>query len=461
MHWSFGPDEVRESIRMVESEHLDIRTLTMGISLLDVPSKGTSAVAEHVYNKVVRLGKRLPAMAREVSQTFGVPIVNTRIAVTPISLITEGAPEASYVQVAQAMDRAAKDIGIDYVAGYSALVQKGMTPGDARLIYSLPEALASTKRTCCSLNVATSKAGINMEAVRLVGQMVKRTAEATADTAGSGCARFVVFSNAVEDNPFIAGAMHGIGEPECVINVGVSGPGVVLRAIQRARETEERFDFTSLAETIKRMSFKITRAGELLGREVVKRMGPPVRFGVVDLSLAPTPAKGDSVAEILEAMGIERAGAPGTTAALALLTDAVKKGGLMASSSVGGMSGAFIPVSEDAGMVRAVREGAMCIEKLEALTSVCSVGLDMVAIPGDTSASTISGIIADEMAIGVMNNKTTGARLIPVPGKAAGESVDLGGLLGELIVMDVRQLDVSGFIGLGGRIPAPLQSLRN
>ncbi len=461
MRWSFGPNEVQESIRMVESEHFDIRTLTMGISLLDVPSKSASAVADHVYEKVVRLGSRLPATAREVSSTFGVPIVNTRISVTPISLIAEGMSEQAYVQVAQAMDRAAKEIGVDYIAGFSALVHKGMTPGDTRLIYSLPEALAGTRRTCASLNVASTRTGINMEAVRLTGQMVKRIAEATADTAGSGCARFVAFANAVEDNPFIAGAMHGVGEPECVINVGISGPGVVLHAIQKAWEVEKDFDFTGLAETIKRMSFKITRAGELLGREVVKRLGPPVRFGVVDLSLAPTPARGDSVAEILEAMGIERAGAPGTTAALALLTDAVKKGGLMASSSVGGMSGAFIPVSEDAGMVRAVREGAMCIEKLEAMTTVCSVGLDMVAIPGDTSESTIAAIIADEMAIGVMNNKTTGARLIPVPGHGAGESVDLGGLLGELIVMDVRQLDVSRFIGLGGRIPAPLQSLRN
>ena len=461
MRWNFGPDEIRESIRMVESEHFDIRTLTMGISLMDVPSKTTAAIAEHVYNKVVRLGRRLPLMAKEVSQTFGVPIVNTRISVTPISLILEGADKDAYVQVAQAMDRAAKEIGVDYIAGYSALVHKGMTPGDARLIYSLPEALASTKRTCASLNIASTKTGINMEAVRLIGQIVKQTAAATADTFGSGCARFVAFANAVEDNPFIAGAMHGVGEPEVVINVGISGPGVVLNAIRRARQMEENFDFTSLAETIKRISFKITRAGELLGREVVKRLGPPVRFGVVDLSLAPTPAAGDSVAEILEAMGIERAGAPGTTAALALLTDAVKKGGLMASSSVGGMSGAFIPVSEDAGMVRAVREGVMSIEKLEAMTTVCSVGLDMVAIPGDTPESTISGIIADEMAIGVMNNKTTGARLIPVPGKSAGESVDLGGLLGELIVMDVRQPDVSAFIGLGGRIPAPLQSLRN
>ena len=460
MRWSFGAQEVEESIRMVEVEHFDVRTLTMGISLLDVRGKGPDEISKAIYDKIKRLGSPLAPMAKEVSETFGVPIVNTRISLTPISLILDGMPEHVYVDVARAMDLAAAEIGVDYIAGFGALVHKGMTPGDLRLITNLPKALSETSRVCGFLNLASSKSGINMEAVRLTGSVVRDISIATADSYGSGCARFVAFANAVEDNPFIAGAFHGPGEPEAVINVGISGPGVVLEAIKRARERQP-FDFTVLAETIKRMSFKITRAGELLGREVVKRIGPPVRFGVVDLSLAPTPAVGDSIAEIIEAMGIERAGAPGTTAALALLTDAVKKGGLMASSSVGGLSGAFIPVSEDSGMVRAVKEGAMRIEKLEAMTSVCSVGLDMVAIPGDTPPETIAAIIADEMAIGVMNHKTTGARLVPVPGKGPGESVDLGGLLGELIVMDVSTLNVAPFINLGGRIPAPVQSFRN
>jgi uncharacterized protein (UPF0210 family) len=359
------------------------------------------------------------------------------------------------------MDRVAGEAGVNYIAGFGCLVHKGATGGDIILMESLPYVLSRTSRVCSFVNLATTKAGINMDAVRLMGNVIKGVAAATADTGGSGCARLVVFANAVEDNPFIAGAFHGIGEPECVINVGVSGPGVVLSAIERLKKMEGKLEFTTLIETIKRMSFKITRAGELIGREVVRRLGPPVKFGIVDLSLAPTPAIGDSVADILEAMGLEKAGAHGTTAALAMLVDAVKKGGVMASSSVGGLSGAFIPVSEDAGMVEAVKCGAMSIEKLEAMTSVCSVGLDMVAIPGDTPPEIISAIIADEMAIGVINKKTTAVRIIPVPGRKEGESVNLGGLLGELIVMRVNPHSPKEFINMSGRIPAPLISLTN
>jgi len=360
---------------------------------------------------------------------------------------------------ADALQRAAEEIGIDYIAGYSALVHKGATPGDEILLRSLPEALARTSRMCCSANLASTRTGINMEAVALMGHVISDVGRSTPN--GAGCARLVVFANAPEDNPFIAGAFHGVGEPEVVINVGVSGPGVVLAAIERHKQRAAHMSVTTLSETVKRMAFKITRAGELIGREVVARLGPPVQFGVVDLSLAPTPAKGDSVANILEAMGLERAGTHGTTAALYLLTDAVKKGGVMASSSVGGLSGAFIPVSEDAGMVDSVRLGAMTLDKLEAMTAICSVGLDMVAIPGDTPPETIAAIIADEMAIGVANPKTTAVRIIPVPGKAPGESVDLGGLLGELIVMEVKPFRADGFVRLGGRIPAPFTALRN
>jgi uncharacterized protein (UPF0210 family) len=455
----YRPEEVRETLRMVEAEHLDIRTVTMGISLLGCPSKDPDRLATYVFDRVVEHARHLAPAAAEVEEMYGIPIVNKRVSVTPMSLVLEGAPPEAYPMAADAMERAAVEVGIDYIAGFSALVHKGATTGDAALMRVLPEVLTRTSRVCCSVNLASTRTGINMEAVAVMGEVISAAAHATEH--GAGCARLVVFANAPEDNPFIAGAFHGVGEPDVVINVGVSGPGVVLAAIERERLLRPHMDFTALAETVKRMAFKITRAGELIGREVVSRLGPPVRFGVVDLSLAPTPARGDSVANILEAMGIERAGAHGTTAALYLLTDAVKKGGVMASSSVGGLSGAFIPISEDAGMVDSVRAGAMTLDKLEAMTAICSVGLDMVAIPGDTPPETIAAIIADEMAIGVANHKTTAVRILPVPGAEAGDSVDLGGLLGELIVMPVKRFDVARFIRLGGRIPAPLTGLRN
>lgn len=455
----YRPEEVKETLRMVEAEHLDIRTVTLGISMLGCPSKDATAVEEFVFNRVTSLARNLARAAAEVEEMYGIPIVNRRVALTPMSLVLEGAPSDVYPRAAQAMDQAAAEVGVDYIAGYSALVYKGATPGDAVLMRSLPEVLAATSRVCGSVALASSRAGINMEAVAVMGQVFSEVGRLT--PSASGCARLVVFANAPEDNPFIAGAMHGVGEPEVVLNVGVSGPGVVLAAIERHRRLDPRMDFASLAETVKRTAFKITRAGELIGREVVARLGPPVRFGVVDLSLAPTPARGDSVANILEAMGIERAGAHGSTAALYLLTDAVKKGGVMASSSVGGLSGAFIPVSEDSGMVDAVRVGAMTLDKLEAMTSICSVGLDMVAIPGDTPPETIAAIIADEMAVGVANHKTTAVRILPVPGARPGDTVNLGGLLGELIVMEVKPYDVSRFVRLGGRIPAPVTCLRN
>jgi len=455
----YRPEEVKETLRMVEVEHLDIRTVTMGINLLGCPSKEPEAVGDYIHRRVVGQAARLRQAAAEVEEMYGIPIVNKRVSVTPVSLVLEGAPEASYRAAGQALERAALELGIDYIAGYSALVHKGATPGDARLMRSIPEVLAETTRVCSSVNLATSRAGINMEAVAAMGEVIVEASRRTEH--GAGCARLVVFANAPEDNPFIAGAMHGVGEPDVVVNVGVSGPGVVLAAIERQRHLEQRMDLGTLAETVKRMAFKITRAGELIGREVVARLGPPVQFGVVDLSLAPTPAQGDSVADILVAMGLEVAGTHGTTAALFLLTEAVKKGGLMASSSVGGLSGAFIPVSEDGGMVNATRVGALTLDKLEAMTAICSVGLDMVALPGDTSPETIAAIIADEMAIGVMNHKTTACRLIPVPGARAGDTVDLGGLLGELIVMEVKPFQSAPFIRLGGRIPPAVSSFRN
>jgi uncharacterized protein len=455
----YRPEEVKETLRMVEAEHLDIRTVTMGINLLGCPGKDPRTVSDYIFRRVVDCAGRLRTAAGEVEEMYGIPIVNKRVSVTPMSLVLEGAPPESYLAGALALEKAALEIGIDYIAGYSALVHKGATPGDAQLMRSIPDVLAATTRVCCSINLATTKAGITMEAVALMGRVMLEAAGKT--KYGAGCARLVVFANAPEDNPFIAGAMHGVGEPGVVLNVGVSGPGVVLAAIERQKRMEEHLDFIKLSETIKRMAFKITRAGELIGREVVARLGPPVQFGVLDLSLAPTPAQGDSVADILVAMGLEKAGTHGTTAALYLLTEAVKKGGVMASSSVGGLSGAFIPVSEDAGMVDATRVGALTLDKLEAMTAICSVGLDMVAIPGDTPAETIAAIIADELAIGVINNKTTACRLIPVPGAKAMETVDLGGLLGELIVMDVKPFDSGPFIRLGGRIPAPLTALRN
>jgi len=451
--------EVLETLRMIEVEHLDIRTVTLGISLLDI-SGCDSGLPERIYRRVVERGQNLVAIAREVESDLGVPIVNQRISITPLALVAAGGDAALFIDAARALDRAAADIGISYIAGFSALVHKGMDKGDEALIESLPAALAATARLCGSVNVASTRSGINMDAVRAMGHAVHDIAHATPD--GIGCARFVVFANAVEDNPFIAGAFHGVGEPEAVINVGVSGPGVVNSAVRRLLASGDR-DLTlgNVADVIKRMSFKITRAGELVGRVVAARLGAPVQFGIVDLSLAPTPAEGDSVAAILEAMGLERTGCPGTTAALMLLTDAVKKGGAMASSYVGGLSGAFIPVSEDRHMVEAVRQGALSLDKLEAMTAICSVGLDMVAIPGDTSPATIAAIIADEMAIGVVNNKTTAARLIPVPGKGPGDIVAYGGLLGDAIVMPVSRFSSAGFVALGGRIPAPIHSLRN
>jgi uncharacterized protein (UPF0210 family) len=414
-----------------------------------------------VYEKVTRSAQRLTSVAREVQSAYGVPITNKRISVTPIALVGEPTRAPSYVPLAVTLDRAGAELGIDYVAGFSAHVEKGMTPGDAVLCDSIPEALSTTRRVCSSVNVATTRAGINMDAVAHMGRIIKALAERTAAEGGIGCCKLVVFANIPDDNPFVAGAMHGIGEGDRVINVGVSGPGVVLSAIRRLLASGRRIDLGDVAETVKRMAFKVTRAGELIGREVVARLGDGVRFGIVDLSLAPTPAIGDSVAEILEALGIERTGAPGTTAALALITDAVKKGGVMASSSVGGLSGAFIPVSEDHGMIQAVEMGALSLEKLEAMTAVCSVGLDMVAVPGDTSAETLSAIIADEIAIGVVNNKTTAVRILPVPGKRVGDKVVYGGLLGEAPIMPVSPFGSRDFIRLGGRIPAPIISLRN
>lgn len=446
---------------MIEAETLDIRTVTMGISLRDTVSESTTRLCERITEKVTRCADRFLETVSEVEDLFGVPITNRRIAVTPVSLVIEGCQDIDPVAVARCLDDVARSIGVDYLAGFSALVEKGATPGDEALIRSLPEVMAQTERLCASVNVASTHAGINMDAVLQMGHVIKGVAEATAAESGIGCAKLVVFANVPEDNPFVAGAFHGIGEPDCVINIGVSGPGVVRAAVARLPHVAEQMNFGVLAETIKRMSFKITRAGELIGREVVRRLGGIARFGIVDLSLAPTPAVGDSVARILEAMGLERVGAPGSTAALALLTDAVKKGGVMASSYVGGLSGAFIPVSEDQGMAEAVGVGALTLEKLEAMTAVCSVGIDMVAIPGDTSAETIAGIIADEAAIGVMNHKATAVRLIPVPGRGAGEIVHFGGLLGECPIIEVNRFACTDFVRLGGRIPAPMGSLRN
>ncbi len=454
-------EEVRSILRMVEAEHLDIRAVTMGISLRDCVSESLERTCARVYEKITRSAERLVPVAQEVQASFGVPITNKRISVTPMALIGEASRAGSYVPLAQTLDRAAAALGIDFIAGFSALVEKGITPGDGVLLDSIPESLAVTERVCSSVQVATTRAGINMDAVAIMGRVIKATAARTAERGGIGCAKLVVFANIPEDNPFVAGAMHGVGEGDCVINIGVSGPGVVCSAIKRLREGGTRYDLGDVAETVKRMAFKVTRAGELIGREVVRRLGGRARFGIVDLSLAPTPAIGDSVAEILEALGLERAGAPGSTAALALLTDAVKKGGVMASSYVGGLSGAFIPVSEDHGMIEAVEAGALTLEKLEAMTAVCSVGLDMVAVAGDTPDETISAILADEIAIGVVNNKATAVRIIPVPGKVVGDKVVYGGLLGEAPIMPVSRFRSDGFIKMGGRIPAPIISLRN
>jgi uncharacterized protein len=451
----FSAHEIIETIRMVQMENLDIRTITLGISLRDCAHPDLNVVAQKVYDKICRLAARLVPVGQEIERDYGVPIINKRISVTPIALVAESAAAEDYVAVARAMDRAATEVGVNFIGGFSALVHKGTTTGDRALLGSIPEALATTERVCASVNVGTTRAGINMDAVALMGEIVRDTAARTADRNGIGCAKLVVFCNAVDDNPFMAGAFHGIGEPECVINVGVSGPGVVCMAVKKEPEA----DFGELASIIKRTAFKVTRMGELVGRAASEKLAVP--FGIVDLSLAPTPAQGDSVARILEAMGLERVGTHGSTAALALLNDAVKKGGAMASSYVGGLSGAFIPVSEDEGMIEAATLGAIGIDKLEAMTCVCSVGLDMIAVPGDTPASTIAAIIADEAAIGMINAKTTAVRIIPAPGRKVGDVVEFGGLLGKAPVMALHPWSSAAFVGRGGRIPAPLQGLGN
>jgi len=451
----FTQSEIEESIRMFRSQKLDIRTITMGISLRDCASDSGETARRRIYDKICRLAEKLVETGAAISLEYGIPIINKRISVTPMALIAEASGERNYTAFAKTLDRAAKTVGVNFLGGFSALVQKGYTRGDRTLIRSIPQALADTDRVCASVNVGSTSAGINMDAVRQMGYVVKALAHRTASAGGLGCAKLVIFANAVEDNPFMAGAFHGTGEPECVINVGLSGPGVIKSALESVRG--ERFDV--VAETIKKTAFKITRMGELVAREASRRLGVP--FGIIDLSLAPTPAVGDSVARIFQELGLEMVGAPGSTAALALLNDAVKKGGIMASSHVGGLSGAFIPVTEDEGMVEAVRAGALSIEKLEAMTCVCSVGLDMIAIPGDTPASTISGLIADEAAIGVTNHKTTAVRLIPVPGKTEGDWVEFGGLLGGGPVMAVSAFSSSAFISRGGRIPAPVHSFKN
>ena len=443
--------ELLQTMQMIQEQKFDIRTITLGINLLDGSHPVAEACAALVYDKICQTAKDLVKTGEAIERELGIPIVNKRISVTPISLICQGDPRP----IARALDKAAKEMGVNFLGGYSALMQKGATKADERLVESIPEVLATTDRLCSSVNVGSTRAGINMNAVRQMGQIIKKTAELTADNDSLGCAKLVVFCNAVEDNPFMAGAFCGVGEPECAINVGVSGPGVVKTALESVKGQP----FDVVAETIKRTAFKITRVGQLVAREASQRLNIP--FGIVDLSLAPTPARGDSVAHVLTEMGLEMAGAPGTTAALALLNDAVKKGGVMASNHVGGLSGAFIPVSEDIGMIEAAAAGQLTLEKLEAMTCVCSVGLDMIAIPGDTSAETISGIIADEAAIGMVNSKTTAVRVIPAVGKKAGDTVEFGGLLGYAPVMPVNTCSNAEFIARGGRIPAPLQSLKN
>ncbi len=452
---SYEFEEILETIRMTEIEHFDIRTVTLGISLRDCHDRNLEVAKQKIYDKILKYGKNHVKLAREIESQFGISIANKRVSVTPISIPFDSFKYEDFIEIAKVLDKAAEDIGVDYLAGFSALVQKGMTNGELELIKSIPDVLALTKRVCSSVNVASTKAGINMDAVMMMSEVIKATAEKTKDNDSVGCAKLVVFANAVEDNPFVAGAFHGVSEPEVVLNVGISGPGVVLEAIKEAGKV----DLQQLSEVIKKTIFKITRAGELIGRKVAEKQG--VQFGIVDISLAPTPAEGDSIADILKAMGVEDVGAPGTTAALAMLNDSVKKAGLMASSSVGGMSGAFIPVSEDMGMIKAVQAGHLSLEKLEAMTAVCSVGLDMIAIPGDTPASTIAGIISDECAIGVINDKTTAVRIIPAYGKKTGDFVDYGGLLGKAPIMNVRKLRCDNFVGRGGRIPAPSRSLTN
>ena len=445
--------EILETISMVKEQNFDVRTITIGIDLHDCIHPDIDVLNQNIYNKITRIGKDLVKTAHELSLQYGVPIVNQRISVTPIAQIAAATKADSYVSIAQTLDKAAKEIGVSFIGGFSALVQKGMSPSDEVLIRSIPEAMKVTDIVCSSVNIGSTKAGINMDAVKLVGEMIKETAEITPE--GFGCAKVVIFCNAVEDNPFMAGAFHGSGEADAVINVGVSGPGVVKAAL----ENHEAETLTEIAEIVKKTAFKITRVGELIGQKASQMLGIP--FGILDLSLAPTPAVGDSVARILEEMGLSVTGTHGTTAALALLNDAVKKGGMMASSAVGGLSGAFIPVSEDEGMIEAAANGVLTLDKLEAMTAVCSVGLDMIAVPGDTSATTISGIIADEAAIGMINTKTTAVRIIPVPGGKVGDSVEFGGLLGYAPIMPVKEGNCDLFVKRGGRIPAPVQSLKN
>lgn len=451
----FSPVEVQETVDMFMRNKLDVRAITLGISLRDCACSSGKESRRRMYDKIMKYAGNLVTVGKQIESEFGVPIINKRVAVTPISLVAEPSGEKDYVEWAITLDKIAKELNIDFIGGFSALVQKGITPGDRTLIESIPEALAVTDRVCSSINLGTTKSGINMDAVKDMGRIIQATAQRTKDSDGLGCAKLVVFCNAPEDNPFMAGAFHGPGEGDAVLSVGVSGPGVVAAACKEYKG--EPLDV--VADGIKKTAFKITRMGQLVGTEAAKRLG--VNFGILDLSLAPTPAVGDSVARILEEMGLESAGAPGTTAALAMLTDMVKKGGVMASTNVGGLSGAFIPVSEDEGMIEAVRKGSITLEKLEAMTCVCSVGLDMIAIPGDTSETTISGIIADEMAIGMVNNKTTAVRVIPVPGKTVGEWVEFGGLLGGAPIMDVNKFSCADFINRGGRIPAPIHSFRN
>ena len=449
--------EVNETNNMITQEKLDVRTITMGISLLDCIDSSVEKVCENVYNKITTLAKNLVSTGKDIEKEYGIPIVNKRISVTPIALVGSAACKTTddFVEIAKSLDRAAKEVGVNFLGGYSALVSKGMTKAEELLIRSIPKALAVTERVCSSVNIGSTKTGINMDAVRLMGNIVKEAAEYTKDQDSLGCAKLVVFCNAPDDNPFMAGAFHGVTEADAIINVGVSGPGVVMHAISQVRGQ----NFEVLCETIKKTAFKITRVGQLVAQEASRRLGIP--FGIIDLSLAPTPAVGDSVAEILEEIGLEEVGAPGTTAALAMLNDQVKKGGIMASSYVGGLSGAFIPVSEDRNMIEAATNGSLCIEKLEAMTCVCSVGLDMIAIPGDTSAATISGIIADEAAIGMVNQKTTAVRVIPVIGKKVGDTAEFGGLLGYAPIMPVNNFSCDAFVARGGRIPAPIHSFKN
>ena len=449
--------EVHETNQMIEQEKLDVRTITMGISLLDCACDDVDELCDNIYKKIVSYAKDLVPTGQAIEREYGIPIVNKRISVTPIALVGARACKTTddFVKVIHALDRAAAEVGVNFLGGYSALVSKSMTPAEELLIRSIPQALAETERVCASVNVGSTKTGINMDAVKLMGEVVRQTAEATADNDSLGCAKLVVFCNAPDDNPFMAGAFHGVTEGDAVVNVGVSGPGVVKSALEAARGK----DFEVLCETIKKTAFKITRVGQLVAQEASRRLGVP--FGIIDLSLAPTPAVGDSVGEILEEIGLEQVGAPGTTAALAMLNDQVKKGGVMASSYVGGLSGAFIPVSEDKNMIEAAANGCLTIEKLEAMTCVCSVGLDMIAIPGDTTASTIAGIIADEAAIGMVNQKTTAVRVIPVIGKGVGETAEFGGLLGYAPIMPVNTKSCEAFVSRGGRIPAPIHSFKN